>query len=230
MSRSTRQAPAVTDRLSTTIKPLGPERLGDMGSRQLRGQAGREGNQQVDEKLQKGSSMRDALVRFAGDRLQAMHQVQSVEHAEMARERTWFKGVAAGRDGQHLPDPTRWHEAAKLYRGGVIAMCNGNLSQGAALLDQALEAERAAFQSVPRMVQEKLDHTHSHAAGAPAELANVGPAAACPVTSLPKELRFAELILNIDDIKEQTPPLDERVRGNAWWNEEEEDQDDGEEA
>ena len=62
--------------------------------------------------------MRDELLEFIGERLQKMHQVQTVEKGEMGRERAWFRALARGANGYFRPEPTRWHEAAQLFKGG----------------------------------------------------------------------------------------------------------------
>lgn len=224
MARSTRKAPTTTDRLATTVKPMDKAGLGDLGSRQLRGLGSKAGNQALDAKLQDQAGMRDQLLQFVGQRLKTMHTVQSHEKLEMKHEREWFRAVAKGSAGFHLPDPTRWHEAAHLYERATHALCNGNLGHGASLLDRALEAERAAFASTPRMVEKHLDHTNDHAADAPVELAHVGTESTCPSCAPPAHLRYADLILNVQDKMEQPPPIGRR-KGNAWWLEEDEDED-----
>ena len=38
-----------------------------------------------------------------------------MEQLEIRNERQWFKEVAKGTDGYHLPDPRRWHECTELF-------------------------------------------------------------------------------------------------------------------
>lgn len=227
MSRSTRKDPTTTDRKARAVKPMSAAGLGDLSSKQLQALAKQGGNQALDAQLQQKGAMRDQLVQHIIERLQAMHQVQTFEKLEMGRERQWFKAVAKGEAGYHLPDPTRWHQAAHLFHRAAVAMCNGNLGHGAQLMEQALEAERAAYDSLPTMVEQHLDHTNDRPADAPVVIDHVPTHAACPSRALPQELRVAQQILNIQDVMEATPPLSRR-RGNAWWLEEEEDEDEEE--
>lgn len=227
MARSTRKAPTATDRLATTVKPLQRAALGDRGSRQLRAIGARQGNQALDARLQQAAGTRDNLLQFIVERLKTMHTVQGFEQLEMKHEREWFRAVAKGEAGFHLPDPTRWHQAAHLYQRAANAMCNGNLGFGSDLLDRAIEAERAAYASTPRMVEKHLDHTNNSAADAPAELAHVGTESACTSRPPPSDLRFADLILNVRDKMERPPPEDE-TKHHAWWQDEEEEEEEDE--
>lgn len=223
MARSVSRSPKPTDRQATTVKPMKAGAMGDKDSRQLRGMAGKAGNQALDGRLQQSGAMRDQLLQFIGQRLKTMHSVQTFEKLEMKHEREWFRALARGAAGYHLPDPTRWHEAAHLYQRAAQAMCNGNLGHGAALMDRALEAERAAYDSVPEMVKEHLDHENDAAAAPPVALAHVGTSSTCGTCDQPRDLRYADLILNVVDKMERPPPLNRR-RGNAWWLEEEEEE------
>ncbi|MCB9776958.1 MAG: hypothetical protein H6742_00165 [Alphaproteobacteria bacterium] len=231
MSRSTRKSPNATDRQTTTMRATqtGGKGVDDKASQALRGIAGKGGNDAMAAKLADAATVRDLLARFACQRLEEMHKVQLVEQDQMGKEREWFKGVAKGQPGYHLPDPTRWHLAADLYKKAVLTMCNGNLGQGAELMKKAEEAERTAYDSMPDFVRWEVGHLKDHAQTAPDEQAHVAMSAACPTSSVPKELRFADLILNIGDEMEKTPPINRR-KGNAWWLDEEEDEEDGAEA
>ncbi len=231
MARSVEKHPTTTNRKGTTVKPLSGARMTDSASKQLQQLAGKAGNKELDGKLKQQGNMRDVLLAFIIQRLQTMHKVQTFEKLEMKHEREWFRPLARGAAGYHLPDPTRWHDAARLFQQAAQAMCNGNLGQGAALMERALEAERAAYESTPAMVDEHLDHTNNAPQDAPAELAHVGSAASCPTTALPKEIVVADKILAVQDKMERPPPLNRR-RGNAWWLEEEEEEEkkDGEDG
>lgn len=227
MAKSVEKHPTTTNRMGTTVKPLKGDALGDAGSRELRGLMAKTGNQGLDGKMKEQGAMRDALLAFIAQRLKTMHTVQHYEKEEMKHEREWFRPLARGASGYHLPDPTRWHDAARLFQQSAQAMCNGNLAQGAALMERAMEAERAAYESTPAMVEEHLDHTNNQAAPPPAELAHVGSRSTCPTRAMPKEIAIADRILAIGDTMERPPPLNRR-RGNAWWREEEEEEEEDE--
>ncbi len=233
MARSVERDPKTTDRKGTTVKPLSGtkagsgQKMGDAGSRELRTMAAKAGNQGLDGKLREQGAMRDTLLQFICQRLKTMHTVQGFERDEMKHEREWFRPLARGQAGYHLPDPTRWHQAAQLFQQAAQAMCNGNLGQGAALMERAMEAERAAYDSTPAMVRDHLDRSNNAAAAAPAELAHVGSRSTCAATALPKDIVYADRILAVEDTMERPPPLNRR-RGNAWWLEEEEEEEEGE--
>ncbi len=227
VARSSRKSPTTTDRQSTTVRSTGRHGLGDAASKQLAQLGKQGGNQALDDQLRRGAGMRDQLLAVICERLKNMHRVQTIEKLEMGREREWFKGVAKGKHGYHLPDPTRWHEAAELFRRAAQAMCSGNLGQGAALVDKALEAERAAYKSMPIMVRTRLDHTTKEPGDAPDVLAHVPTHSACPTTAVPQDVNYADRILAVEDVMEETPPLKAK-RGNAWWLDEDEDEDEDE--
>jgi hypothetical protein len=110
------------------------------------------------------------------------------------------------------------------------ALCNGNLGRGAQLLELAVGAEQAAFESVPKMVQPELEGDEC-ATAAPAEMYQVAGGAGCSARARPQDLKFGEQILAVRDKMEPTPPL--KVKKPHWWEteeeeeEEEEDEEDG---
>lgn len=227
MSRSTRRMPGPTDRASTVMKAVPGRGLGDASSAQLKTLGKSAGNEALEGKLKQAGGMRDELLKFIVQRLQNMQQVQAIEQGEMGRERQWFRALARGAPGYFLPDPTRWHEAAHLFKDAAKALARGDLARGGELLERALEAERAAYRSLPTMVTEELDSTNDSAAAPPAELGHMASLGACGAVALPKGIEAADRILNIGDVMEGTPPLNRR-RGNAWWlDEEEEEEEEG---
>ncbi|MFT5684415.1 MAG: hypothetical protein ACI8RZ_005356 [Myxococcota bacterium] len=200
--------------------------VGDAGSRQLSRVAGKMGNQQLDGQLKKSADTRDALLAFIAQRLKTLHGVQLVERSEMLDQRQWYKEVARGQSGYHLPDTTRWHESAELYKRAANSMCNGNLGRGAQLMEQALEAERAAYKSMPIQVKQELDEKDKSASSTPQELPHVISATVCPTTGAPGELKYADRILGMSDQLEDSPPLPIM----RWWKEEIEEEKEEEEV
>ena len=152
--------------------------------------------------------------------------MQLTERNEMLDQRQWYKEVARGKHGFTLPDTTRWHESAELYKRAAQSMCNGNLGRGAQLLEQALEAERAAYKSMPIQVQHELDEKDKKAASTPQELPHVISETVCPTAATPTELKYADRILGMSDQLEDSPP----VPIFRWWEpsveEEEEEEED----
>jgi len=200
----------------------------DAESAQLKGLQKGLGNEGLGRKLGTASQQRDEMLRHICERLQVVQGAQSKERLAMGQEREWFKAVAKGKEGYHQPDPSRWHECTRLFKQAADALCMGNLGRGALLLEQAVEAEHAAFDSVPRMVQVDLDR-EERAAQAPDATFQVNDEAACAACERPDELKIAERILAIQDTVQATPPMG---RPNRWWEtkeieeEEEEEEDD----
>ncbi len=170
-------------------------RLGDPGSRALGRLATKLGNDGVDRKVKQADGRATELLDFVTARLAAIHGRQTVEIREMAHGRRWHEEIAKGYPGHHLADAGRWHESARLYKEAAVAICNGNLGRGAQLLDRAIEAERAALDSLPKQVADKLHDEERAPPEGPGALAEVSEAAACTRRGLPQELVLADRVL-----------------------------------
>ncbi len=194
-------------------------------SAQLRQIAKMMGNDHIRETLQGGSSQRDGLLAHICARLNVLEGAQKKEQLSMSREREWFKGVAKGADGYHLPDLTRWHESAKLYKKAGEALCNGQLGRGAQLLRQASAAEEAAFDSVPTFVKADLE-AHEKSEGAPETAQQLDDEVACSGCAKPADLKIADRILAHQEKMEKTPPLPRRKP--TWFDEEKEEEEEQE--
>ena len=226
--RSSHKSPKNNERM-TRVKRSSGARAGDADSQKLAQVAKAIGNQNLGAHLESKSAQRDNLLAFICMRLQSIHDVQAKERNEMSNEREWFREVAKGVQGFHLPDPKRWHECTKYFQRAAMAMCAGHVGRGVQLLQRALEAENAAFESIPKQVEVKLDENEKSPDNAPGEMMDIDPDACCPSTGKPQELQLADRILNISDHMEPTPPL----RFLHWWTgndqEEEEDEDEADE-
>lgn len=208
--RSTTKKPHSTDRAVKVIRAS--KGAGDAQSRKLARLQKKMGNSGLGGKLGEAGATRDLLLAFTCDRLRIMRDVQRKEHAEFDHVREWFRRVAKGAEGFMLPDPTRWHEAAKSMKAAAIAFCNGHVTRGAQLLEQGMEQERAAFDSVPIMVRDKLEGEQTGATSAPAQLDSVAPDTTCAACNLPQQMVFADQILNLTDVFEELPPIRRRRR------------------
>ena len=224
--RSSHKNPKINKRL-TRVKRAGTGRAGDANSQKLEQLAKKIGNQDLSAALQNKSAQRDNLLAFICNRLQSVHDVQSKERNEMKNDREWFREVARGKHGYHLPDPTRWHECTKFFQRAGKAMCEGHIGRGVQLLDRALEAESAAYDSLPKQVEVKLDETEKTPDNAPIDMMDIDPDACCPSTGKPQELELADRILNISDQMVESVP----IRYAFWWkkNEGEEEEEEEEE-
>ena len=209
--RSLRENPK-NNRKSSSIRGKG-QRVNDADSARLHQVASKMGNTDLTKHLNENSSKRDQLLQFICHRLKEMHSVQDIERNQIAHQREWFKEVAKGKKGWHLPDPTRWHGAAQLFKRAANAICTGHLGRGAQLLNKALELEASTYESVPKMVQSKLDSKQMRPNSEPVEMGNITSDAACSSIARPAGLHFADLILNIQDHLEKIPSLPIQ----NWW-------------
>ena len=155
--RSTNKNPAATNRRSSSVRSSSG-RSGSVGSdgAKLKRMSGKLGNDALTEKIGGAAQVRDELLARILERLQSVSKVQEIERDAIKNQRDWFKEVALGEKGFHNPDATRWHESARLYMEAAKALGRGQRGRGAELLDKAEEAERAAHESLPEQVADKL--------------------------------------------------------------------------
>ena len=208
-ARGTRYLPEVTrqrkssglgDTPITRVRGGTRDRLRDAGSKELAQLAKKIGNSQVGALLGAAKEKRDALLRFIQRRLAQVRAVQVAEQREMADRREWWQRVARGKPGFHLPDPTRWHAVAHQYKKAADAICAGDLGRGAHILDNAVRAERAAFEAVPDQVElpALLAAPEAQVDERPFIEAGEG----CPPTQAPEIGRLANEIVRVSDTME----------------------------
>ena len=101
-------------------------------------------------------------------------------------------------DGMNVPE---------LFDRAAEALCDGHLGRGAQLLEQALEKESATYDTIPKMVLNKLHTRERSANNSPVALGYIAPGASCAATSGPADLKYADLILNVRDHVSSPPPL-----------------------
>jgi len=183
------------------------------------------GNKHIQDALHGSSAQRDALLQHISERLHILRGAQKKEHLAFGKEREWFRGVAKGTAGYHLPDTSRWHESALLYKKAGEALCNGQLGRGAQYIKQAAAAEEAAFSSVPAFVKTDLEQ-NQQAEAAPESVHMVNDEGSCAGCGKPADLKVADQILNLADKMEPTPPL--AAKKKRWWDEEKEEEEEEE--
>jgi len=229
--RRDRKKPGSTDRAVRVFRSGRKGRAQDAASKKMAAIGRKAGNSGFDKQLKKAGSQRDRLIEFILERLQTVKGIQNKELLEIKNVRTWYKEVAKGHEGYTLPDPTRWHECAQQYRRAIEALCNGNMGQGVRLLENACELERAANETIPVQVRQKLNKPQRRQAEAPDTAAKVAATASCPTRNLPAGIRLAYDILSISDKMENAPPM-QPLRNLQWWNfkDSEEDEDEDEEG
>lgn len=220
MSRQRRNASA-TSHFATTARGAARDRLQDAGSKELAQLAKKLGNDRVQGMLQQATGKRDALLEFVRGRLVQVKVAQQAELRSMSKHRVWFDEVARGKTGFKLPDPTRWRGPALLYKRAIQALCAGDLGRGAQLLEKAVEAERAAFESMPAQVQ--VPSSTTKPAGAPDESAFIESGETCPPTEASQALAAADDIIKVSDQAPlQAMPRNPRQH-RGWWDVEVED-------
>ncbi|MDP2308721.1 MAG: hypothetical protein Q8P18_22055 [Pseudomonadota bacterium] len=226
MSRQKR-TPGLGDVPVTRARGGARDRLRDAGGKELALLAKKVGNSQVGALLGAATEKRDALLAFVERRLSEIQMVQRAEQKEMGDQREWHLRVARGATGFALPDPTRWHKTTQLYRRAAEALCAGDLSRGAHLLDQAVAAERAAFDTVPSQVE--LPAALAAPSSTPEERPFVAEGEHSPAAKAPALFQRADEILRVTDTS--APVAVERDRPkHHWWDAPEEEEEGGKKA
>lgn len=174
-------------------------------------EAAKVGNDAMKGRLAATEQKRDAIVRFVAERLAVLRQSQLAEAEAIHRERVWFDEVGRRKPGFGLPDPRRWRLPASLYRKALEAIASGNLARAGDLVDQAVEAERAAFRSVPTQVD--LPDGARAADRPPDERPFIGAGAACVPRHETELVHVAQTIERWSDHAEPvlTPPSAEKT-------------------
>lgn len=194
----------------------------DTTSGKLQGLAKSVGNQEVQARISKGNATRDELLAAVTQRLGAMRQAQLKEAALLGQQRDWWNIVSAGKATK--PDPTRWHEAARLYLRAAEQLARGAVGQGAQLLASAQQAEDRAFEGLTSLVD--LSEEQQGEANWDA-LDGVSPEETAAPMDLPPELHVAwEILLTEGQI--ENPPMRHRTQDPWWTLEDEEEEEEGE--
>lgn len=176
--------------------------------------AAKVGNDAMQGRLAATEQKRDALIRFVAERLAVVRQSQLAEAEAIDKERVWFDEVGRRKSGFGLPDPRRWRLPASLYRRALEAIASGNLARAGDLVDQAVEAERAAFRSVP--VQVDLPDGAQAADRPPDERPFIGAGTACAPRHETELMNVAETIERWSDHSE--PVLVPESARKPWFN------------
>ncbi len=196
------------------------------------------GNRELEERLQRATDQRDALLRYIVERLGNIRQVQLKEFAAVNRRSRpgpgggWFRGMAMHWPGFSLPDTGRWHKPAREYRDAARAIASGNLSRGAKLLQRAMDSERAAIDSAPGMLSLPIQEggQEGDVSYGPEALEEIGEGEGCPAGALPEGLKLADDILRLDSAADQVKQVRPKSLHRWWWDEEEEEEEEDEAA
>lgn len=226
--RSLKKNPKATNRKAGAAYG-GNAQMSDAASEKLAKIGRQSGNASIKDQLSSSEARRDDLLQFICERLKIVHEIQEVELERAQNEREWFREVAKGESGHHLPDATRWHDTAKFYMEAAHALCAGNLGRGADLIEKAQEAERAAMESCPDQVIQKIMPAKRKLPEQPEAAVDVRSGAGCPTTARPMDLKYGEEILAIIEDAKDSPPL-KKTGGKAWFEELEEEEEEEEGA
>lgn len=207
----------------------GKQGVMDVTSKTLRQAGSKLGNDQVQDLLAGSNAKRDALLRFVIERLQTIHDVQEKEVSALRNRDEWYRQVFLGKPGFHMPEPGRWADSAGYYKKAADALCDGRLGRAAQLLDRAVRAEEAAFESLPHQVVDKLDPGVAAATAAPEARENLSEEDTCGQRDRPAELKLADRILAVQPRLQRVSMIGRRP--HDWWRgEDEEEEEDGDGA
>lgn len=228
-----RKGPKKSKHLGTTKRGgtgnfrLGNKGLNDQTTRMLRKAQVKYSNDDLSKQLKRANTRRDALLGYILSRLMSIRAMQEVEAHRINDRKNWFRGVYRGKDS--LPDPTRWRQSSRAYERAAESLARGHIGRGAALIEQAIEEELAAYESVPDVVEDHFDEFGPGASEStlhqprPAEMDDVSPTETCVATGMPSEIkRYAGQIRNHQS---RAPLVGWRAkRPHNWWGPDEEEE------
>jgi len=197
--------------------------MDDMTSHMLRKAGGGIGNDQLKGLLKNANGKRDGVIEFIIDRLKQVRDVQLKESMALQHHGEWYRYAFRSQDGFNLPDPKRWHESARLYKRATEAACNGDLGRAVQIMEQGMQKEAEAWETVPKFVESKLDPWQHSWTERPESADNVSEEAQCDHRDKPQELTLADRILSADPrVNPVTAQL--LTRPHDWYAGEEEDE------
>lgn len=179
-----RSVASTTDRGGRRVRGEVREALEGASAEQLRRLGRVLGNDALSGKVAGNDRLRDALLAFVAERLQAIELAQRAEKKALQTRGDWFRRTMRGERGITLPEPSRWAGPAHLYRKAGEALCAGDLGRGADLLRQATEADRATFKAAPKQLD--LRPKERAAAVDPAAMQEARAGEGCNPTTAPE--------------------------------------------
>jgi hypothetical protein len=206
---------------SAVAKGGGGAAMSDKSSNGLRVLGQAIGNKQLTQLLETPGGRRDVLLNFVVQRLQVMREVQIVELQELGGNQEWKRDAYRGKEGMHLPDPSRWVAAAEDYKKAGEALCMGDMGRAMQFMEDAIQLERDAFETMPTPAQQELESWQQSPLerDRPSEADGLHYGDRCESRSKPNELKMADLIIMMQPEVTQVT-----VRGNRphdWFSESE---------
>ena len=188
------------------------------------------GNDTMSSRLERGNGNRDELLAFISHRLRMMREVQVRESSKVPTwegRNKWWRAVGdIQKEDVTKPKPTRWIESAALYEKAIQQLCRGNLHRGASVFEQALEAEKRAFDDLTSLIDVSDIDEINVATSAPGSLDDIVPNQACGVCDVPEEIEIARRLQLVTEVAQNA--MNRKRKGDPYWTleEEEEEEDD----
>jgi len=205
--------------------------LGDGASSKLRKTASAVGNEELKQRIERQQASRDDMLQFIVDRLQKVRAVQlrELDIGRIRRQREWWKDVSdIHKEDVTKPQPTRWHEVARIYEEAAYQLSRGALGRGRMLVERGIDVETKTFGDLTKLIEVDSDETDIDA---PDGMASIGSDEACPTDNVPQEIhQLSNEIQNVTHVAVE-PPGRKRKR-DPWWTlwDEEEEEEEGEPA
>ncbi len=189
------------------------------------------GNQELQRRLERATGKRDAMLAFIADRLKKIREVQIRESGLLHQKDKWWRDAAWREPGVWSPEPQRWAAVAKEYRQAIEALCRGDLTRGAQLLERAIETERATIEQVPHGLglDPDEDTERDQLEKGPDAMQETDEDEGCPERDAPEEAKLAHQIEAFTHTARDLRGIKVVPHATPWWEEEEdEDEEEGE--
>jgi hypothetical protein len=211
---SQKRTASTTDRASRSVKGQVRDALMQVDAERLKKLTKVLGNGAMATRVAQNERVRDELLAFIQERLNAISLAQRREKQAMKNRADWFRRLQKGEKGVALPEPTRWSAPAMLYKRAADAVCAGELGRGTELLRQAVESDRATMKAVPSQVQ--LTDSERTSASEPAATMEVQSGEGCTPTAAPEISQLANRVIAESDTADLVTIYREPKR-HAWW-------------
>jgi len=184
------------------------------------------GNHEIQQRLKRAGGQRDAMLAFIVDRLKKVRDVQLRESAVLNQKDQWWRDAAWREPGVWSPEPQRWATVAKEYRLAIEALCRGDLTRGAQLLERAMNTERAAVEAVPTGMGLLPDEEAERGEGfqGPPGMDEVEQGEGCPECERPADAKLAGEIERFTHTARDLRGIRVIPHATPWWEEEEEEE------
>lgn len=205
-----RQRDAGPDQVASraTKQPTGsPEKIAKL--------AGAVGNGTIQKRIEDGNASRDMMLAHLGGRLTTMRELQrrEIDLSHRGSHFPYWRQVAdANKPEYSSPEPTRWHEAARLYEAAAHHLCQGDLKRGRDVLERAMAEDQRARESLTVLVFTDDIDEEGVLYEVPAGSSATEVAGSC---DLPPEVALAREIYHVTT---EGPEIPNRRRpADPWW-------------